>query len=261
MDLSSGKQISRPRATIVPVTALVINAVEAMAAEQGIKSLKLESKHYIGQDPADPADLEGVDSDDDSDVDDDEEAEDDVEDENLYDPVDDDELQDILDDPEQDPVIPMVQEQRGARNDAPSVSTVDVDEEPPPLAVREDTEDSDNDEDDVPVRRSSRTVSRPEKLTYAQILRDHPLADNAQLVNNINQLIKLTSTLIQDPPPSAGKAKECEPKECTREVKFKGVPLEKTEQCHNIMWNTTHRDDLNPAEKSRTSNTLLRPPR
>ncbi|MGC8553854.1 MAG: hypothetical protein ACP5O7_13515, partial [Phycisphaerae bacterium] len=43
MDLNSGRLITRPRAVEIPITNLVIKAVEAMAEEQGIKSLKLQN--------------------------------------------------------------------------------------------------------------------------------------------------------------------------------------------------------------------------
>lgn len=44
MDLNSGRLITRPKVWEVPVTQNVIKAVEAMAEEQGIKSLKLQNR-------------------------------------------------------------------------------------------------------------------------------------------------------------------------------------------------------------------------
>ncbi|MGC8506608.1 MAG: hypothetical protein ACP5NK_07925, partial [Thermoplasmata archaeon] len=43
MDLNSGRVITRPRVWEIPVTTVVIRAVETMAEEQGIKSLKLQN--------------------------------------------------------------------------------------------------------------------------------------------------------------------------------------------------------------------------
>ena len=45
MYLNSGKHITRPRVTEIPVTEVVLKAVEAMAEAQGIKSLKLKNRH------------------------------------------------------------------------------------------------------------------------------------------------------------------------------------------------------------------------
>ncbi len=53
MDLDSGRLITRPRVVEVPITNLVIKAVEAMAEEQGIKSLKLQNRRKTIFYPAD----------------------------------------------------------------------------------------------------------------------------------------------------------------------------------------------------------------
>ncbi|MGC9260522.1 MAG: hypothetical protein ACP5I8_10685, partial [Phycisphaerae bacterium] len=53
MDLNSGRLITRPRVVEIPITNLVIKAVEAMAEEQGIKSLKLQNRRKTIFYPAD----------------------------------------------------------------------------------------------------------------------------------------------------------------------------------------------------------------
>jgi hypothetical protein len=59
--VTTGKVITRTRITVVPMTDLIIAKVESMAAKQGIRSLKLESRSY---DDDATADLEGVEEDD-----------------------------------------------------------------------------------------------------------------------------------------------------------------------------------------------------
>jgi len=45
IDLMTGRAITRPRVTPVPITPVVIHAVEKMACKQGIKTLKLTNRH------------------------------------------------------------------------------------------------------------------------------------------------------------------------------------------------------------------------
>jgi len=45
MDLASGRVITRPRVIEIPITQVVINAVEKMAIKQGIKTLKLVNRN------------------------------------------------------------------------------------------------------------------------------------------------------------------------------------------------------------------------
>jgi hypothetical protein len=67
--VASGKVITRTRITVVPMTDLIIAKVEAMAAKQGIRSLKLESRSYDDDVTADLEGLEEDDKDDDPDYD------------------------------------------------------------------------------------------------------------------------------------------------------------------------------------------------
>ena len=47
MDLNSGRVVTRRKVTPLPVTPSVIKAVEAMAAKQGMKSLKFKNRHGV----------------------------------------------------------------------------------------------------------------------------------------------------------------------------------------------------------------------
>ena len=47
MDLNSGETITRARATEIPVTPVVIKAVEDMAYRQGFKSLKFKNRNKV----------------------------------------------------------------------------------------------------------------------------------------------------------------------------------------------------------------------
>ncbi|MGC9208134.1 MAG: hypothetical protein ACP5EO_13965, partial [Acidithiobacillus sp.] len=53
MDFNSGRVITRPRVWKIPVTPVVMRAVETMAEEQGIKSLKLQNRRKTTFYPAD----------------------------------------------------------------------------------------------------------------------------------------------------------------------------------------------------------------
>jgi hypothetical protein len=88
LHLNTGELITRPRATIIPMTDDVISRVEALATADGIKGLKLADRNGI---VFDQANLEGVDvavSTDTDDVDDGEE------DDDEYDPDDSDDSDD-----------------------------------------------------------------------------------------------------------------------------------------------------------------------
>jgi hypothetical protein len=71
MNLATGQVITRNRVWERPVTDLAIKAVETMAAEQGIKSLKLQGRNKVNLFPADW--IAGVDYEDNNDDDDEEE--------------------------------------------------------------------------------------------------------------------------------------------------------------------------------------------
>ncbi|MGC9176782.1 MAG: hypothetical protein ACP5F1_06890 [Thermoplasmata archaeon] len=97
MDLNSGRLITLPRVVEIPITNLVIKAVESMAEEQGIKSLKLQNHRKTIFYPADW--IAGVDyineNDDDNDDNNDNDNDETVTDENEN------EMDDTSDDAEQ----------------------------------------------------------------------------------------------------------------------------------------------------------------
>ena len=102
MDLNSGRIKKPMRVWELPVTDLVINAVETMAESQGIKSLKLSNRNKTNIYPANwiaGVDYENQNDDEDGDDRDYEEEvvdENDELDEDDYDRVDQQELDDIL---------------------------------------------------------------------------------------------------------------------------------------------------------------------
>jgi hypothetical protein len=72
MDLRTGRVITRRRVTEIPVTELIIQAVETMAVDQGITTLKITGRHTS---PIYPADwIAGVDYDDQNDQNNDDET-------------------------------------------------------------------------------------------------------------------------------------------------------------------------------------------
>jgi len=105
MDLRSGRVITRRRITEIPVTDLVIQAVENMAIEQGIHTLKITGRHTTPIYPADwiagveyNQDNQNNQNNRDEDYIDDEEQyiEQEIDDEELYDRVDPTEIEDLI---------------------------------------------------------------------------------------------------------------------------------------------------------------------
>lgn len=104
MDLRSGRVITRRRITEIPVTELVIQAVENMATQQGISTLKITGRNQL---PIYPVDwLAGVEYDeydhnqnqnpDEDYIEEDEEIiEEEINDEELYDRIDPNEIEDL----------------------------------------------------------------------------------------------------------------------------------------------------------------------
>jgi len=160
MDLKTGRRITRHHVVEVPITDLVIQAVEAMAEAQGIKTLKLQSKHGNRLYPADW--LAGVEYQDQNHNDDDDENgeeyenidEDDfdeeLDDEEAYDRIDQEEIDELLAEPGQNVT----------RNDevdpAGNVEQEEDNDEPDPEP-----------EDEPQVERPRRSARQPERLTYS----------------------------------------------------------------------------------------------
>ena len=149
MNLATGQVITHDWVSERPVTDLVIKAVETMAIEQGIKTLKITGRNKIALFPADW--IAGVDyeeapqledeTDDDEDYTDDgdeEDYEDELDDEQAYDRVDQSEIDEILAEPG-----PTYEETEAN-------PTVNEDDEEEELPVQEPAQE--------PLRRSTRTT-------------------------------------------------------------------------------------------------------
>ena len=162
MNVATGMVISRRNVIEVPTTDAIIKAVEAMAEEQGIKSLKLEGRTKI---PLFPVDwVAGVDYDIDTindiyeedfdpNVDGDEDGSDDLNDETAYDRIEQSKIDDLLDD----------ESESKYEDDAnPTVTDDEEEDEPAQDQVQEEV---------TPERANSRpgrTRNVPERLTYNQ---------------------------------------------------------------------------------------------
>ena len=167
MNLQTGMVITRNRVWEQPVTDLVIKAVETMAEEQGIKSLKLTGRNKIPLHPADwiagvdyQPNQNEIDDDDDDDeynpVDDDYES--DIELDEAYDRVDQNEIDEIL----AEPTVPAP---------APANHTDDDDANPtnddaPDADEDTATEPGDTGPDTGTTTRPSRNIPKPDRLTY-----------------------------------------------------------------------------------------------
>ena len=172
MDLNSGRLITRPRVWEIPITDIVIQAVEQMGEDQGIKSLKLNNRRNIIYYPADW--IAGVDyadatdaneDDDDSDSDDEEDNDNDNDNEEEYDRVEQDELDEIL-------VEPRETNKPTNENANPIVDGADAEDEDEDDEQKsgddEPSNKSDNDEPQQP-ERPVRARTQPERLTYSHM--------------------------------------------------------------------------------------------
>ena len=167
MDLNSGRPMTRRKVTQLPVTPSVIKAVEAMAAKQGMKSLKFKNRHKVIFHPADW--IAGVDytdndddennnnnwrngnrfealaDDDDDDSNDDDYEYDDDEEQELYD--EDFDEDDGYDRPDQQEIDELLAERSN-----PIVETVNEDDE------------ADEESEPAATRRSTRATAEPARL-------------------------------------------------------------------------------------------------
>jgi hypothetical protein len=188
MNLATGQVLTRPRVREIPMTPVVIKAAKKLAAQRGIKSLKLESRNGDIFHPADwiagvdyngnifhPADwIAGVDYKDDEIENDENENEDyeadpndgykndeELDDEQHYDRVDQEELDKLLAEPGSQP-----------SNDDTNPNDEVEDEEEPPEDNDEEQAASVTDESDYgdeELRRSTRDVARPVKYSHNQV--------------------------------------------------------------------------------------------
>ena len=175
MDLNSGLLINRYKVEEIPVTPTVIKAVERMAEQQGIKSLKFKNRHGVIIRDADL--LAGVDYEDEDDEDDDDYVEDaeaneaneeDSDEEDNYDKITEDEISDLLKDEDEDEDEPDPDHHHEDENEDQDDNEVEAAEEEADEGSQESDDDSDgpegeatdSDEDKEPLRRSTRQ-SRP----------------------------------------------------------------------------------------------------
>ena len=109
MDLNSGQVITRARVTQIPVTDVVIRAIERTAEDEGFKTLKFKNRKGVIFHDADW--IAGVDyeEEDQDDQDDDEEyvaqeedPEDDEDDDQNYDRIDEEEIEDLMEEVQED---------------------------------------------------------------------------------------------------------------------------------------------------------------
>ena len=258
LHLSTGGTLTRPRATVVPMSDDVISRVEALAAAEGIKSLKLADRNGnifdpIGlegvRDAADNDDdedaIEDLDDDDDSDDEDDEDDDDDLDDE-VYDPIDRAELDGLTDDlrlpahandsDDEDDSLDDTEEAKSGDNSLPQ----DINDE----------SDSDE-EEDIPIpagkqqtatRASVRTITKPSRLGFDQEdkrAHDFVKSTRKQLLNRIDYSFdeSLKDRGSKECTVMDGSSKECDTEAFKPKVRFQGVPWEKIEQCHSIVGN------------------------
>ncbi|MGC8538238.1 MAG: hypothetical protein ACP5MZ_04665, partial [Candidatus Micrarchaeia archaeon] len=176
MDLNSGRLITRPRVVEIPITNLVIEAVESMAEEQGIKSLKLQNRRKTIFYPADW--IAGVDymnennDDDDDDNDNTDSDEKEIETDNKpddkeqHDHVDQQEIEELFaEDPHNNRQEPKAPEEA---NPADMAEEEDQGEEATQDNVKQEPEEEANQEPQPERVQPMRNRKAPERLTYAQ---------------------------------------------------------------------------------------------
>ena len=113
MNIATGLEVCTQKATQIPITPLVIRAVEALAKKEGMTAIKIENKfkkiiYHNDARPGIDYDDNTYDSDSDSDSDDEEYIRghgpdidnDDLADEDTYDPIDQSEIDDLMTDDE-----------------------------------------------------------------------------------------------------------------------------------------------------------------
>lgn len=185
MNLVTGQMISRNRVWERPLTDLVISAVETMAEEQGITTLKLLGRNKL---PIYPADwIEGVEyenyenenyenenENDDYIAEDAYPSDDEVDNEQLYERIDQSEIDDLLAEPGDQPANPI----RGEHEEQEPLEPQEP-EEPEELEEENNEEEialqhenviSDDEETIIPEpeSRPSRERSQPDRWTYFQ---------------------------------------------------------------------------------------------
>jgi hypothetical protein len=171
MDLNSGRVITRQRVWEIPVTPIIIQAVEAMAEEQGIKTLKLQNRRKTIFYPADW--IAGVDYEDEDNNNEDKDTNNEDDDDNNDDNNDDDEAN--FDRVDQDELDELLEEDSNPTDRAEP--PIEAEAEHPDEAQPDDAHDEPEEEPDEdppeaeqePERvQPPRTRRPPERLTYNQ---------------------------------------------------------------------------------------------
>ena len=174
LDLRSNRVITRPKVTAIPVTDLIIEKVEAMATEQGIKSLKFfdrkKKQLYNDTDLSAGVNHNNNNNDNDSNNDNDNDS-------NVDDEYDDTNIDELIDDEERPSTTQykpnnnddINEEERGNNN----VASEHIDEEPEQTDVIsekdgddvDDNESEDNNDEVMDLRRSKRARTEPNNLS------------------------------------------------------------------------------------------------
>ena len=188
MDLNTGHEISRHSVTEVPITDLVIQHVEQMAAAQGIKSLKILNQNKKNFQPTHwlegvaPQDADNSDDDEDDDEDEDPSDQDDyeegyeedeeIDDEDVYERIDQSELDEILSNPRRRPepieveTVEEEEQEEEEEEDEPTEVVHPEDDE----SAEADVEDSSQEPVTDPGNgRPVRMKREPDRLTYNQV--------------------------------------------------------------------------------------------
>ena len=170
MNLTTGNTITRRKVWVLPVTDLVIKAVERMAEKQGFKTLKFTGRHKNRILPADW--IAGVDYQDDQNIEEDEdedynydenELEDDEYDEEDYDGLTQEEINDLVNDD-------YATNPTDSEDNEPEDEEQEPEEQEPEPANEENqvTDDDETTEASAP-RRSARAPKPRELLTYSHL--------------------------------------------------------------------------------------------
>ena len=181
MDLHSGETITRARVTEIPVTPVVIKAVEDMAYRQGFKSLKFKNRNKVILFDTDwiagvdyQHENENEDENENNENDFDEVNDDDYE----YEPQNDEELDEDFEDIDKEELAETLTERNDEREDNPiNVNNeINNDQDDVDYIVSEDEEPEDNREEDcetstesAPTRRSGREVKPVDRYGFNQV--------------------------------------------------------------------------------------------
>ena len=162
LDLTTKRVITRRSVTPIPITPTVIAAVESMAAEEGMKGIKMRTK--TGQVLYDSSWITGVDYDedeDDLDYEPDEEEVDDEEDDENYDEVDPEEVAELLAE-EQEQTEQQPEEEKEEQVDPEQI--LQQQDEEIVFDGNGDSESEEEKEEEEPVRRSTRVRQEVERF-------------------------------------------------------------------------------------------------